>query len=66
MFRRGGGLARPGSMITPMAAPAAQPAAGVQPAQGINRYIMRQRMFAIGQDFDINNACRSAGVQDQG
>jgi uncharacterized protein YxjI len=56
MFRRGGGLARPGSMITPMAAPAAQPAPGVQPTLGINRYIMRQRMFALGQDFDIKNA----------
>lgn len=56
MLRRGGGLARPGSMIAPMAAPAAQPAAGIQPAQGINRYLMRQRMFAIGQDFDIKNA----------
>jgi uncharacterized protein YxjI len=56
MFRRGGGLTRPGSMITPMAAPAAQPAPGVQPTLGINRYIMRQRMFALGQDFDIKNA----------
>jgi uncharacterized protein YxjI len=50
MFRRGGGFARPGSMITPLVAPADQP------AQGINRYIMRQRMLAIGQDFDIKNA----------
>lgn len=56
MFRRGGGFAKPGSMIAPPAAPAAQPAAGPQPAQGINRYIMRQRMLAIGQDFDIKNA----------
>ena len=56
MFRRGGGLARPGSMIKPLAAPAAQPAQGMQPGQGINRYIMRQRMIAIGQDFDIKNA----------
>ena len=56
MFRRGGGLARPGSMITPMAAPAAQPAASMQPDQGIKRYIMRQRIFALGQDFDIKNA----------
>ena len=60
MFRRGGGLARPGSMIQPMAAPAAQPAAqpgtGPQTPAGVNRYIMRQRIFAIGQDFDIKNA----------
>ena len=56
MLRRGGGLARPASMITPMAAPAAQPAAGIQPPQGVKRYMMRQRMFAIGQDFDIKNA----------
>ncbi len=56
MFRRGGGFARPGSMITPMAAPVAQPAPGVQPSQGINRFIMRQRMVAMGQDFDIKNA----------
>jgi uncharacterized protein YxjI len=56
MFRRGGGLARPGGMISPMAAPAAQPTAGPQIPAGINRYIMRQRMFALGQDFWINNA----------
>ncbi|MGE5602955.1 MAG: LURP-one-related/scramblase family protein [Nitrososphaerales archaeon] len=54
MFRRGGGLARPGSMITP---PASQP--GVAPTQtpsGVNRYIMRQKIVALGQDFYINNA----------
>ena len=49
MLRRGGGLARPGGMIKPMAAPgaqpAAQPAAGPQPTEGVNRYIMRQRMI---------------------
>jgi uncharacterized protein YxjI len=60
MFRRGGGLARPGSMIKPMVTPAAQPDtqtdAGPQTVAGVNRYIMRQRMFAIGQDFDIKNA----------
>ena len=59
MLRRGGGLARPGRAISPMAAPGAQPggqpAAGPQPAPGINRYIMRQRMVALGQDFTINN-----------
>jgi len=56
MLRRGGGLARPRGMISPMAAPAAQPGAGPQTPAGINRYIMRQRMFALGQDFTINNA----------
>jgi len=56
MLRRGGGLARPGSMISPMTAPAAQPGAGPQSPAGINRYLMRQRIFALGQDFNINNA----------
>jgi uncharacterized protein YxjI len=56
MLRRGGGLARPKGMISPMAAPAAQPAAGPQAPAGINRYLMRQRIFALGQDFNINNA----------
>jgi uncharacterized protein YxjI len=37
-------------------APAAQPGAGPQTPAGVNRYIMRQRMFALGQDFNINNA----------
>jgi uncharacterized protein YxjI len=37
-------------------APAGAPAAGPQPTPGINRYIMRQRVFAFGQDFFINNA----------
>lgn len=60
MFRRGGGLARPGSMIQPMAAPAAQPGAGPQTPTGVNRYIMRQRMFALGQDFEIKNASGQA------
>ncbi len=54
MLRRGGGLARPGRMISPMA-PAAQPGAGPQTPAGVNRYLMRQRVFAIGQDFYINN-----------
>lgn len=53
---RGGGLARPRGMISPMAAPGGQPAAGPQTPSGVNRYIMRQRMFALGQDFFINNA----------
>ena len=60
MFRRGGGLARPRGMISPMpaaqAAPDTQPAAGPQPSAGVNRYIMQQRIFALGQDFWINNA----------
>ena len=56
MLRRGGGLARPGKAIKPMGAPAAQPGAGPQTPSGVNRYIMRQRMFALGQDFNINDA----------
>jgi len=55
MLRRGGGLARPGSMITPMTT-TAQPGAGPQAPAGLNRYIMRQRIFALGQDFNINSA----------
>jgi uncharacterized protein YxjI len=51
MLRRGGGLARPRGMISPMAAPG-----GPQTPGGVNRYIMRQRIMAIGQDFNINNA----------
>jgi uncharacterized protein YxjI len=44
-------------MIKPMTAqPPAQPGAGPQAPAGINRYIMRQRIFALGQDFNINNA----------
>jgi uncharacterized protein YxjI len=43
-------------MISPMATPAGQPAAGPQAPAGINRYLMRQRLFAFGQDFFINNA----------
>jgi uncharacterized protein YxjI len=54
MLRRGGGLARPGGMIQPMAT--TQPAQGPMTPTGVNRYIMRQRMFALGQDFWINNA----------
>ncbi len=63
MFRRGGGLAKPGGMIGPPA-PAPQPAAASQPGAqpgptqtpgGVNRYIMRQRIVALGQDFYINN-----------
>jgi uncharacterized protein YxjI len=43
-------------MISPMAAPAAQPGAGPQTPPGVNRYLMRQRMIALGQDFVINDA----------
>jgi uncharacterized protein YxjI len=39
-----------------MGTAAAQPGAGQLPPEGINRYLMRQRVFAIGQDFVINNA----------
>jgi uncharacterized protein YxjI len=39
-------------MISPMAA---QPAQGPTTPPGVNRYLMRQRMFALGQDFVINN-----------
>jgi uncharacterized protein YxjI len=59
MFRRGGGLARPRGMISPMQTPTTQPAAqpaGPQAPGGVNRYIMRQRIMALGQDFNINNA----------
>lgn len=56
MFRRGGGLARPAGMIQPMTTTAASAAGGMQPPGGVNRYLMRQRMFALGQDFFINNA----------
>jgi uncharacterized protein YxjI len=43
-------------MIRPMAAPGTQPGTGPQTPAGVNRYIMRQRIFALGQDFTINNA----------
>jgi uncharacterized protein YxjI len=57
MLRRGGGLARPGRMISPMTTQAGgQPPGGPQTPAGVNRYIMRQRLFAWGQDFYINNA----------
>jgi uncharacterized protein YxjI len=54
MFRRGGAIAKPGKISSPT--PASQPSVGRQPPGGLNRYIMRQRMFALGQDFTINNA----------
>jgi uncharacterized protein YxjI len=34
----------------------APPGGGPQTPAGVNRYIMRQRIFALGQDFNINNA----------
>ena len=55
MLRRGGGLARPAGAIRPMA-PAPQPGTGPQTPAGVNRYVMRQRLMALGQDFYINNA----------
>jgi uncharacterized protein YxjI len=39
-----------------MTAPGAQPGAAPQTPSGINRYVMRQRIMAIGQDFFINDA----------
>jgi uncharacterized protein YxjI len=56
MLRRGGGLARPGSMIRPMRTPASPPGAAPESEAGVNRYMMHQRIFALGQDFWINNA----------
>lgn len=47
MFHRGGGLARPGSMIQPLAS---------QTPAGMNRHIMRQRIVALGQDFESKEA----------
>lgn len=55
MLRRGGGLARTSRMIGP-APTTGSPSGGPQPPGGVNRYIMRQRIFALGQDFNINNA----------
>jgi uncharacterized protein YxjI len=55
MFRRGGGLARPGGMIRPMQPSTPHPGAGPHTPVGINRYMMRQRMVSIGQDFVIND-----------
>ncbi|HRV92781.1 MAG TPA: LURP-one-related family protein [Anaerolineae bacterium] len=57
MFRRRGGLAKPRRMQTRMqAAAAAQPGAGPAAPEGINRYLMQQRIFALGQDFVIYDA----------
>ena len=42
-------------MISPITT-GGQPPAGPQAPSGVNRYLMRQRLFAIGQDFYINNA----------
>ena len=66
MFRRGGGLARPGGLIRPLGAPASQPGGAQMPPAGINRYLMRQRVFAIGQDFVINNAAGEPVFKIQG
>ena len=57
MLRRGGGLARTRGMIGPTPSAAPQPGGGgPQTPAGVNRYVMRQRMFALGQDFSINDA----------
>jgi uncharacterized protein YxjI len=56
MFRRGGGLAKPGAMINPTPAASSPENAASQTPGGVNRYVMRQRVFALGQDFNINNA----------
>lgn len=53
MFR-GGGLARAGAMRAPQA-PTGAAATGMAPPSGIHRYVMKQRIAAIGQDFDICN-----------
>lgn len=66
MLRRGGGLARPGGMIRQPTAPAGGPAGAPQTPPGVNRYLMRQRIFAIGQDFNINNAAGQPVFQIQG
>ena len=56
MLRRGGGLARTNAMIGPAGGQPAQQGGGPQAPTGVNRYIMRQRVFALGQDFNINNS----------
>ena len=66
MLRRGGGIAKPGGLIRPMTAPTTQPGADRQPPTGINRYLMRQRIFALGQDFDITNAAGQPVYRIQG
>jgi uncharacterized protein YxjI len=43
-------------MIRPMAPPAGQPGTGPGTPAGVTRYIMRQRMLVLGQDFLVNNA----------
>jgi uncharacterized protein YxjI len=53
VFRQRAGLARPGRLGASHGAPAA--AAGMAAPSGIHRYLMRQRIAAIGQDFDICN-----------
>jgi hypothetical protein len=49
-------------MISPIAAPAPQPSAVPQTPGGVKRYILRQRIFALGQDFHISsNLCLPDG-----
>ena len=66
MLRRGGGLAKTQGMIGSPAAPAPQPGQGPQTPAGVNRYLMRQRIFAIGQDFNVNNAAGQPVFQIHG
>lgn len=66
MLGRGGGLARPGGLIKPMAWLAAQPGAGPQAPAGVNRYIMRQRIFTLGQDFVVNNSAGQPAFKIEG
>ncbi len=54
MLRRRAGLPRPGIVRAPQA-PTAAAAGGTAPSAGIHRYLMQQRIAAIGQDFDIRN-----------
>jgi hypothetical protein len=42
--------------MAPAAAPAAQPGTAPAAPVGVNRYVMRQRIVALGQDFTINTA----------
>ncbi len=54
MFRQRAGLARPGKPPAPQATTATA-AGAVAPSAGMHRYLMRQRIVALGQDFDICN-----------
>jgi len=56
MFRRDEGLAKPGEKINPPAVQDIQDAGAPQTPGDIQRYIMRQRILALGQGFTVNNA----------